>query len=260
MTHNRKINTTAADQNADETDTIVELALSWVYDFRADAVRPNAPTGIVSDWRTLEAWLGCAGRELNQDDRTKIGDAFRSYFAKAKPPSSEMNSTFRYFAEHARRLNRVGIAAPPQIERVFDRMLATDRKIHTWKESVPQRVKEKSHIGTVTHYANNKFMCCCSIKLASGERVFISIANLPTPGVKIQRMVLFGILPVQTIWEYNPVMAGGYDAYIRKMMAMFQDPLSSEPKHPLDILRDCILPCRSISEVRDLLFSAESRT
>lgn len=257
MTYDPKTNTIILGRNANGTDTIVDLGLSWVYELRADAARPNAPRSIVADWKLLEAWLGCTGRELNQEDRAKLGDAFCSYFAKAKPPSAELEAAFRHFAAQAKRLNRASVIAPPQIERVFDRMLATDGDIVSQSQPAPQKIKTKSYVGTVTHYANNKFMCCCSIKLASGERVFISIASAPTPSVKIQKMALFGMLPVQTIWEYNPVMAGGYDAYIRKMMMMFQDPLADQPKHPLDILRDRLLPCTSISEVRDSLFRAE---
>jgi hypothetical protein len=259
VTYDSKTNNITLGRNANETDTMVDLGLSWVYELRADAGRSNAPSSIVADWIALEAWLGCAGRELNQDDHAKIGDAFRSYFVRCKAPSAEMESAFRHFAEQAKRSNRVGVTAPLQIEGVFDRMLATDEEIQSRRQTAPRQVKAESHIGTVTHYANNKFMCCCSIKLASGERVFISIASAPTPSIKIQKMALFGILPVQTIWEYNPVMAGGYDAYVRKMMMMFQDPLSNEPKHPLDIRRDRLLPCRSIAEVRDSLLSAERR-
>ena len=259
MTYDPTTNKITLGRNANGTDTTVDLGLSWVYELRADAARPNAPRSIVADWIALEAWLGCAGRELNQNDHAKVSDAFRSYFARRRAPSAELESAFRHFAEQAKRSNRVGVAAPPHIDEVFDRMLATGGEIQSHRQTAPPQVKVESHIGTVTHYANNKFMCCCSIKHASGERVFISIASAPTPGVRVQKMALFGILPVQTIWEYNPVMAGGYDAYIRKMMTMFQDPLSNEPKHPLDILRDRLLPCRSISEVRDSLFNAERR-
>jgi hypothetical protein len=52
-------------------------------------------------------------------------------------------------------------------------------------------------------------------------------------------------------------MAGGYDAYVRKMIQMFQDSSALEAKHPLDVLRDRLLLCKSISEVRDSLFEAE---
>ena len=109
----------------------------------------------------------------------------------------------------------------------------------------------------VVTYANNKYLCYCQIKLDSGERVLISIASTPTPCVKLKKLIFFGMWPIQTIWEYNPTMAGGYESYVRKMMQMFQDPSALESKHPLDILRDRLLPCRSISEVLDSIFEAE---
>ncbi len=112
-------------------------------------------------------------------------------------------------------------------------------------------------MGKIVNYRNNKYQCFCQIKLENGERVLISIASVPTPSVKLIKLGLLGLVPVQTIWEYNPMMAGGYDSYVQKMMKMFQDPLTSEPKHPLDILRDRLLSCRSIPEVRDSLFKAE---
>jgi hypothetical protein len=108
----------------------------------------------------------------------------------------------------------------------------------------------------VVTYANNKYQCYCQIRLDSGERILISIANAPRPSVKIMKLFL-GFWPLQTIWEYNPTMAGGYDAYIRKLVRMFHDPLASEPKHPLDTFRDRLLPCKSISEVQNSLFEAE---
>lgn len=113
------------------------------------------------------------------------------------------------------------------------------------------------YMGKVVTYANNNYQCFCQIKLDNGERVLISIATAPTPCVKLVKLVFFGLWPIQTIWEYNPTMAGGYEAYVRKMMIMFQNPLDVEPKHPLDIFRDRLLLCKSISEVRDSLFEAE---
>ena len=109
----------------------------------------------------------------------------------------------------------------------------------------------------VVTYANNKYLCYCQIKLDSGERVLISIASAPKPSVQLKKLSFFGLWPVQTIWEYNPTMAGGYEAYVRKMMQMFQYPSALESKHPLDVLRDRLLPCRSISEILDSIFEAE---
>jgi hypothetical protein len=112
-------------------------------------------------------------------------------------------------------------------------------------------------MGEVVTYANNKVQCFCQIKLESGERILVSIAAAPTPSVKIMKLGFFGLIPIQTIWEHNPTMTGGYDAYVRKMMAMFQDAFALEPKHPLDILRDRLLPCTSIADVRESLLDAE---
>jgi hypothetical protein len=108
-------------------------------------------------------------------------------------------------------------------------------------------------------YANDKFRCYCQLRCDNGDRILISIAGAPTPSVKIMKLGFFGMVPVQTIWEYNPTMAGGYEAYVRKMMTMFQDFSAEEPKHPLDILRDRLLSCTSIAEVRDSLFDAERK-
>lgn len=257
MTYDSETNTIIFGRNADATDILVDLGSAWAHELRADAARPNAPSGILSDWKTIEAWLGCAGRELNQDDHAKMGEACRSYFAKGISPSADLEPAFRNFAQRIKHENRVRVTVPPEIEKVFGRMLASDEEIQTKRQLELQRVKTEGYKGKVTHYANNKYMCCCSIKLGSGERVLISIATAPTPSVKIVKMGPFGIFPVQTIWEYNPTMAGGYDAYFQKMMMMFQDPLAKEPKHPLDTLRDRLLPCKSIAEVRDSLFNAE---
>ena len=112
-------------------------------------------------------------------------------------------------------------------------------------------------MGKVVTYANNKNQCYCQIQLDNGEKVLISIASALTPSVKLAKLGFFGMWPVRTIWEYNATMAGGYDAYVRKMMKMFQNPLEAEPKHPLDILRDRLLPCRSISEVQYSMLEAE---
>lgn len=109
----------------------------------------------------------------------------------------------------------------------------------------------------VITYANNNFQCFCQIQLDNGERILISIANIPTPNVKIMKLGFFGLLPIQTIWKYNPTIAGSYDAYVLKMMKMFQDPLAVELKNPLDILRDRFLSCKSISEVQDSLLKTE---
>lgn len=265
MTYDGKTNTITLGKTADKSTIIGDLGVSWIYELRSDAARPDVPSTILADWKIIESYLGCAGREFNQQDHAKIAAVVRSYYAKGISPSFALESQFESFSKWARSENWTLVQIPPELASVFDRMLASDEEIEVKRKSDVQKAKssaqsrsrEHSSVGKVTHYANNKYMCCCSIKLESGERIMISIAAALNPSVKIYKMGLLGMLPVHTIWEYNPMMAGGYDAYVRKMMKMLQDPLSDDPKHPLDILRDLLLPCQSILEIRDLLFDAE---
>jgi hypothetical protein len=72
----------------------------------------------------------------------------------------------------------------------------------------------------VVAYRNDKYRCFCQIKFDSGERILISIASIPKPSIKIFKLI-GGFLPIQTIWEFNPSIAGGYNAYVEKLIHMF---------------------------------------
>ena len=109
----------------------------------------------------------------------------------------------------------------------------------------------------VITYKNTKYQRFCQIKFDSGERIMISIATLPKPSIKIIKLFL-GFIPLQTIWEYNPTMAGGFNAYVENLMEMFPpDPGGSI--EPLDVVRDTLLLCKSIDDARMTLLSCESR-
>ena len=258
MTFDSKTRTITLGSKSSASDVLADMGADWIHMIRRAAALPDASSSLLSDWRTIETWLGCAGRELNQNDHAKIGEAVCSYFAKGRSPSAELESVFRSYAQRLKSENRVFADPPPEVVRVFNRMhRAPFEQTKANDQRDLPRVKTDGERSKVVLYKNNKFMCCCQIKLGSGARMLISIASAPTPSIKIFKMGLFGIFPIQTIWEYNPTMAGGYEAYVRKMMMMFQDPLAKELKHPLDILRDRLLPCRSIAEVRDSLFNAE---
>jgi len=112
-------------------------------------------------------------------------------------------------------------------------------------------------VAKVITYSNSALTCCSTIQLDSGEKVFISIASMPKPSVVVSKSRLLG-LANSAIWEFNPQMAGGYDAYVRKLLRAFADP-SQKPKHPLDAIKDVVMTCGSVSEVVDKLFAAERR-
>lgn len=112
-------------------------------------------------------------------------------------------------------------------------------------------------MSSVVTYANNERQCFCQIKFDSGERVLISIAGTPTPSLKVIRLALGGLIPRQTIWEFNATMAGGPDAYVRGLMEMFPP----DPKgaiHPLDVIRDTLLQCPSIDDARRMLLGRQA--
>ena len=114
-------------------------------------------------------------------------------------------------------------------------------------------------MSAVVTYRNNERQCFCQIKFDTGERVLVSIAPAaPTPSVKVLRLALGGLVPRQTVWEYNPTMAGGYNAYVENMIKMFP-PSDDRPAHPLDVIRDTLLPCSSIEEARRTLLKCESQ-
>jgi membrane protease YdiL (CAAX protease family) len=96
------------------------------------------------------------------------------------------------------------------------------------------------------------------IKFASGEQALVLIAGMPSPSVEVVRLALGGLLPWQTVWEYNPTRAGGYSDYIHKLKAMFS--LATEQSDDsIHSIRDALLSCRSIEEARTLLFDRERR-
>ena len=95
-------------------------------------------------------------------------------------------------------------------------------------------------------------------KFANGEHAMVLVAGMPAPSVEFVRLTLGGLLPWQTIWEFNPARAGGYGDYIDKLKAMFSPP-SGESDDAVHYIRDALLPCRSIDEARTLLFDRERR-
>ena len=87
----------------------------------------------------------------------------------------------------------------------------------------------------VVAYSNTGKTSFCRIRLDSGEQVFISIGS---GSVRISKMLL-GVIPIERLWE------SGDGSLIRRTFV----PDSSAWPHPLDAIRDALLPCRSVTEV-----------
>ncbi|HEU4342190.1 MAG TPA: CPBP family intramembrane glutamic endopeptidase [Candidatus Binatia bacterium] len=93
------------------------------------------------------------------------------------------------------------------------------------------------------------------LKFESGERALVLIAGLPAPSVELVRLVLGGVFPWQTVWEFNPTRAGGYSDYVHKLKTMFSP--TGESDDSLHYIRDALLRCQSIQEARTLLLERE---
>lgn len=129
MSVDRKTNTITF---RDEPEFIVDMGARFATVLRDDASAPNAPNapkGVVDDWKIVESWLSCAGRELTENDYQKIGNAWLSYVARGIGPSLALESMFKEFSRKSREQGWKTEKVPSNLVRVFDRMLATDKEI-----------------------------------------------------------------------------------------------------------------------------------
>jgi membrane protease YdiL (CAAX protease family) len=93
------------------------------------------------------------------------------------------------------------------------------------------------------------------LKFQSGERALLLAAGMPAPSVELVRLVLGGLVPWQRVWEYNPIRAGGYGDYMRKLKTMFSPAAGSDDS--FKYIRDALLSCESIADARALLLQRE---
>jgi hypothetical protein len=107
-------------------------------------------------------------------------------------------------------------------------------------------------MAAIVKYKNDSAYCFCQLRFESGERVLVSIALLPVPSVRIFRLALWGLIPCETLWELDASSAGGTDEFGEKLVAMFYQPLGGR-LHPLDMIVNALLPCRSIDDLRSSL-------
>jgi hypothetical protein len=108
---------------------IVDMGTQCVTDLRIDASTPGVPKDLVEDWKIVESWLGCTGRDLTDDDYQKFGVAWRSYIARGVAPSVALEPVFKEFSKTAKEQGWKSEKVPPDLFHVFDRLLATDKMI-----------------------------------------------------------------------------------------------------------------------------------
>jgi len=97
----------------------------------------------------------------------------------------------------------------------------------------------------VIAYKNNERYSFCHIRFDSKEKVLISFATTPAPSFKIIKL-LFGIVPIQTIWEFGLPFDGqnSHD----KLIALLAGEKRDSVHHPLDAAIVRLSSCRSCAE------------
>ncbi len=98
-------------------------------------------------------------------------------------------------------------------------------------------------MGKVIAYISDERRCFCQLKLDSGERILISIAQ----SIKIMKLAFGGTIPIKTIW--------GTDNPGREIMQLYPEQ-SKQVRSSTDILnlfKDDLIRCKSIAEVKERL-------
>lgn len=100
-------------------------------------LKPGAGGRLKRDWGIIETWLGCSGRELNQNDFDKIGKAWKAYIAIGLAPSFKLQETFDQLSEKYKKEGYSFKAdkAPTEVMDVFDRLMATEEEIKIKRKS-----------------------------------------------------------------------------------------------------------------------------
>jgi hypothetical protein len=117
----------------------------------------GGPERLARDWRVVQAWLSCQGRELNAFDYTRFGIMFRSYLARGLAPSETLDRAFKKFAQMAKDEQWQTPPVPAYLVPIFNRLLAdqeTQRKLVADSTRRPDAVNAKA--ASQSHTENSK--------------------------------------------------------------------------------------------------------
>jgi hypothetical protein len=106
------------------TDFMADSGVFFIDTLRSMAIQ-GGPSSIVDDWRVIEKWLECSGRELTEVDRHDIAKAWRAFLAMGVAPSPELQDAIKSIAHDYQKSGRdYRMDLPPQeVIGVFARLL-----------------------------------------------------------------------------------------------------------------------------------------
>lgn len=145
----------------DEADLVGKTGILFVHELYEDSSLPSAQPSLPTDKKIIEAWLGCAGKELTAEYDEKIACAWRTYYSLGISPSLALQPSFQTMATLVRRGKKTTVPLPSEVIGCFDRMLATDKEIavkrlsetlRKLRERTPQDNESRSLEGQMSPY------------------------------------------------------------------------------------------------------------
>ena len=132
MSFDRKTNTITVGEHE---GFVVDSGKMSIAKLRDDASEFNGQ--LANDWRVTEDCLGCAGRELGQEDLEKDGKSWKAYYAIGLAPFLVLQDIFDHYS---RKYKEEGYVLeedkpPAGVIAVFDRLMASDEEIRFKQQS-----------------------------------------------------------------------------------------------------------------------------
>lgn len=111
-----------------ESDLIRQSGTVFIRELLSDGLQPDIPPQLREDRLTIADWLGYNVGELTTPQSQKLEKAWNAYLAIGLAPSMELQTAFDHYGRTIQDVDKAD-RAPPEVMRVFDRLLATDEQI-----------------------------------------------------------------------------------------------------------------------------------
>jgi hypothetical protein len=123
-------------ERADRSTFAHEAGHFFLEAFKQLATDPQAPAGMIDDFRTINEYLGRDPEDTSEytvDQQETWARSFEAYIMEGKAPSIALRSAFERFKAWLTRIYRqvvsLQVELSPEIRDVMDRMLATEEEI-----------------------------------------------------------------------------------------------------------------------------------
>jgi hypothetical protein len=118
-----------------DSSYLADSGVHFVSTYREIAKSNDAPPAIRNDWKIIEEWLGCSGRDLNNEDMDRIRKAWYGYCAVGVAPSKETQPAFDMYSKMPSVKKFLKDKPPTYIMDIFDRMMASEEDIAKHKSA-----------------------------------------------------------------------------------------------------------------------------